>query len=120
MSSSKDAADSPHLNCGSIHAPDGEMALLNARDVFVRRPDCVSLWVAPAARVAEVTVDGLADLAPRMTTGGDHWFTKSLPKPPPRASTRMLARSLPIRPAVAFRKASEAYQGDVWVWLVVP
>ena len=44
----QDATDGPHQNCGSIHAPDGEMALLNARDVFVRRPPCVSLWVLPA------------------------------------------------------------------------
>ena len=35
-----------HHYAGGVHAPDSEVALLNARDVFVRRPECVSLWVA--------------------------------------------------------------------------
>lgn len=47
----QDSVDKPHLNCGTIHAPDAEMALFNARDVFVRRPECVSLWVVPAEEV---------------------------------------------------------------------
>lgn len=44
----QDAAEDPLLNCGSIHAADPELALMTARDVFVRRPACVSLWVVPA------------------------------------------------------------------------
>jgi ring-1,2-phenylacetyl-CoA epoxidase subunit PaaB len=43
----------PHVHAGSVHATDSEIALLNARDVFVRRPDCVSLWVVPASAVTE-------------------------------------------------------------------
>ncbi|MFZ0549146.1 MAG: hypothetical protein WAM60_27105 [Candidatus Promineifilaceae bacterium] len=38
----------PHQNVGSVHAPDIEMALQNARDVFVRRPQALNLWVVPA------------------------------------------------------------------------
>ena len=34
-----------HIHVGNVHAPDEEMALLSARDVFVRRFDCISLWV---------------------------------------------------------------------------
>jgi len=34
-----------HESVGTVHAPDHEMALMMARDVFVRRFDCVSLWV---------------------------------------------------------------------------
>jgi ring-1,2-phenylacetyl-CoA epoxidase subunit PaaB len=47
----QEAPDRPHRHAGSVHAPDAEMALLNARDVFVRRPECSSLWVAPAASI---------------------------------------------------------------------
>jgi ring-1,2-phenylacetyl-CoA epoxidase subunit PaaB len=43
----KERADLPHRNAGSVHAPDDEIALENARDVFVRRPTCLSLWVVP-------------------------------------------------------------------------
>jgi ring-1,2-phenylacetyl-CoA epoxidase subunit PaaB len=41
----------PHLDAGSVHAPDPEMALLNARDVFVRRPTCTSLWLVRAEAI---------------------------------------------------------------------
>jgi ring-1,2-phenylacetyl-CoA epoxidase subunit PaaB len=35
----------PAFYAGSVHAPDPEMALLNARDVFGRRDDHLCLWV---------------------------------------------------------------------------
>ncbi len=46
----------PFRNVGSVHAPDAEMALLNARDVFARRPACHSLWVVPAAAICARSV----------------------------------------------------------------
>ncbi len=52
----------PHQHAGSVHAPDPEMALLNARDVFVRRPECASLWVAPATAVRGGTAEELPQL----------------------------------------------------------
>lgn len=51
--------DRPHIIAGSVHAPDAEMALFNARDVFVRRPAVVSLWVAPADAVFSITAEQL-------------------------------------------------------------
>jgi ring-1,2-phenylacetyl-CoA epoxidase subunit PaaB len=50
----------PHQNAGSVHAPDAEMALQNARDVFVRRPSCASLWVAPAEAIFSRTAEEIA------------------------------------------------------------
>lgn len=49
----------PHQDVGSVHAPDVEMALLNARDVFVRRPHCISLWVVPAEEIFSKTQEEL-------------------------------------------------------------
>ncbi len=40
-----------HIHSESVHAPDAESALLNARDTYLRRVEGVSLWVAPAASV---------------------------------------------------------------------
>ncbi len=57
----QDRVGRPHRNTGSVHAPDSEMALLNARDVFVRRPNCVSLWVVPAEAVLAITLEELED-----------------------------------------------------------
>ena len=34
-----------HKHVGSLHAPDAEMAVNNARDVYTRRNEGVSIWV---------------------------------------------------------------------------
>jgi len=64
----------PHKNVGSVHAPDSEMALMNARDVFVRRPNCNSLWVVPADAILtrseeELRLTSLADQALETSEG---------------------------------------------------
>ena len=41
----------PHEHAGSVHAPDAELALQNARDVFARRGRLTSLWVVPSDRI---------------------------------------------------------------------
>ncbi len=33
-----------HKHVGSLHAPDAEMAIKNARDVYTRRNEGVSIW----------------------------------------------------------------------------
>jgi ring-1,2-phenylacetyl-CoA epoxidase subunit PaaB len=50
-----------HRNVGSVHAPDPEMAMQNARDVFVRRPACLSLWVVPAEDIHSKTTQELRE-----------------------------------------------------------
>ncbi len=40
-----------HQHVGSLHAPDAELALANARDVYTRRGEGASLWVVPASAV---------------------------------------------------------------------
>ncbi|QAY71385.1 1,2-phenylacetyl-CoA epoxidase subunit PaaB [Xylanimonas protaetiae] len=37
-----------HVHVGSLHAPDAELAVRNARDLYTRRREGVSIWVAPA------------------------------------------------------------------------
>ena len=41
-----------HKHVGSLHAPDAEMAIQNARDVYTRRQEGVSIWVVPADAIA--------------------------------------------------------------------
>jgi 1,2-phenylacetyl-CoA epoxidase PaaB subunit len=40
-----------HKHVGSLHAPDSEMAVRNARDVYTRRNEGVSIWVVKSAVV---------------------------------------------------------------------
>jgi ring-1,2-phenylacetyl-CoA epoxidase subunit PaaB len=56
----QDAPTQPHHNVGTVHAPDAEIALLNARDIFGRRPSCVSLWVVPEQVILSATAEELA------------------------------------------------------------
>ena len=46
-----------HVHAVSIHAADAEMALRNARDVYTRRQEGVSIWVVPAAEIAASSPD---------------------------------------------------------------
>ncbi|MFC3230525.1 1,2-phenylacetyl-CoA epoxidase subunit PaaB [Marinibaculum pumilum] len=40
-----------HKHVGSLHAADAEMAVENARDVYTRRGEGVSIWVVPSASI---------------------------------------------------------------------
>lgn len=51
----------PHEHAGSVHAEDSEMALQNARDVFARRGQVVSIWVV---RSTEIVASSPGDEGP--------------------------------------------------------
>jgi ring-1,2-phenylacetyl-CoA epoxidase subunit PaaB len=40
-----------HKHAGSLHASDPEMAIQNARDVYCRRNEGVSIWVVESAQI---------------------------------------------------------------------
>ena len=40
-----------HTHVGSLHAPDSALALHNARDLYTRRQEGVSIWVVPASAI---------------------------------------------------------------------
>jgi ring-1,2-phenylacetyl-CoA epoxidase subunit PaaB len=46
-----------HVHVGSLHAPDDEMALRNARDLYTRRNEGVSIWVVKASHIAASSPD---------------------------------------------------------------
>jgi ring-1,2-phenylacetyl-CoA epoxidase subunit PaaB len=41
-----------HRHVGSLHAPDADAAIKNARDVYTRRNEGVSIWVVEAINIA--------------------------------------------------------------------
>ena len=41
----------PHEHAGSVHAPDKELALQNARDVYSRRGKVVNIWVVRSDQI---------------------------------------------------------------------
>ncbi|MEY4902225.1 MAG: hypothetical protein RLZZ292_40 [Bacteroidota bacterium] len=40
-----------HKHVGSVHATDAAMALENARDVYTRRQEGISIWVVPSEAI---------------------------------------------------------------------
>jgi len=58
----------PHEHAGSLHAPDAELALQNARDTYSRRGEAVSIWVVPSSAI---TASSPEDAGPFFEPGND-------------------------------------------------
>jgi len=41
-----------HKHVGSLHASDAEMAMQNARDVYTRRSEGISIWVVESQHIS--------------------------------------------------------------------
>lgn len=46
-----------HNHVGSLHAPDAQLALRHARDLYTRRMEGVSIWVVPAEAITASSPD---------------------------------------------------------------
>lgn len=46
-----------HRHFGSLHAADKDMALKNARDVYTRRSEGISIWVVESVHIAASNPD---------------------------------------------------------------
>lgn len=46
-----------HKHVGSLHAADARMAIENARDVYTRRMEGVSIWVVPSSAITASSPD---------------------------------------------------------------
>lgn len=46
-----------HVHAGSLHAADAEMALGNARDLYTRRGEGVSIWVVASTHIRASSPD---------------------------------------------------------------
>lgn len=126
----QDAPGKPHQAVGSVHAPDAEMALLNARDVFARRPQAVSMWVVPATAIFSITAEELA-ANPNWQTAATpaedearpfHLFTKTSQR---RAMTFVThvgtVTAVSAQQALTTAVKSSQFDSDnVWVWWIVP
>jgi phenylacetate-CoA oxygenase PaaH subunit len=120
--------DQPHRNTGTIHAPDPEMALQNARDVFVRRPECCSLWVVPAAQIFAWStetppVDAAGPSETLEVTRAPEAYAIFQKQGQRQGETYVthVGQVMARTPAEAMRQAlAEFNTGSVFVWWVVP
>jgi ring-1,2-phenylacetyl-CoA epoxidase subunit PaaB len=123
----------PHQDVGSVHAPDTEMALYNARDVFVRRPECTSLWVVPAEAIFSRTAEELAREASEKKVASAHGIGMPAPSAEPEtysvfskvkpAGTQTLVGEVQaFSPPEALRQGIARFSGDTvpFAWWVFP
>ncbi len=105
--------DAAHQDVGSVHAPDAELALMNARDVFVRRPQCTSLWIVPVAAIFSRTRQeldaGSPPAEPQAEEKQDDYYVFAKYKP---AGTHLLAGEIAASsPVYALQKAHQQLHG---------
>jgi ring-1,2-phenylacetyl-CoA epoxidase subunit PaaB len=124
----------PHQDAGSVHASDAEMALLNARDVFARRPECVSMWVVPAEAIYFKTAEEIQNLSSAQDELLNNQLAIHTPQPAmpetyyvackyKHTGTQALVGSVEaVSPLLAMEKAIEKYAGKspALVWWVFP
>jgi ring-1,2-phenylacetyl-CoA epoxidase subunit PaaB len=123
--------DLPHRNAGSVHAPDAELALQNARDVFARRPSTVSLWVAPAEAIYSRTAEELEASQQELATAEANTDPGLAPKPylifhklSQRQAETFVSYAGQVEargPAEALAMAQQRFSSEpVFVWWVIP
>jgi ring-1,2-phenylacetyl-CoA epoxidase subunit PaaB len=118
----------PHRSVGTVHAPDSELALLNGRDLFVRRPNCSSLWVAPTSAVYAMTNEELGacpeshQLATKNTAPAEIYFV--FLKDSQRRAMSYVQHVGSVEassPTEAMQRAIKTYgSAQAYVWWVCP
>ena len=128
----QDSANKPHQMVGSVHAGDGETALLSARNVYGRRPKAVSMWVAPVDRSLTWTHEDVArhadlgiDLAHDVDSDDVEKRWQVFRKTGQRRAMTFVDHIGEVKSATAegaMRRAIAIYSDNkqTWVWMVVP
>ena len=93
-----------HRHVGSLHAPDAEMAIKNARDVYTRRNEGVSIWVVPSV---DITASSPSRQGPAVRAGQ----LQGLPPPdllrhPRRSGAHVMPSSRHERPTSRLARAA--------------
>jgi ring-1,2-phenylacetyl-CoA epoxidase subunit PaaB len=124
----QDKEGAPHQDVGSVHAPDPELALLNARDVFVRRPECINLWVVPVSAILTKTFQELQATDRESEAGrrGSGYSSEEeyqvFCKIRPAGTHTLVGQVLAVSPSMAMAVAVKRFSGKTvpFSWLVFP
>jgi len=113
------AEGAPVLHNGTVHAPDLEMALLNARDVFARRPEAVALWVVPAQAIYTQTREELATRQSVDQASREHADYYVFGKFEQQAQCRQIGEVSAGSPRAAMQAALTKYadRQPLWWWV---
>ncbi|UYN89411.1 MAG: hypothetical protein KIT08_09970 [Anaerolineales bacterium] len=116
----QEGPDQPVVHNGTVHAPDAELAMLNARDVFVRRPEAVALWVVPADAIFTQTQEELAKNELAGEASGYRVEYYVFGKFAQQAQCRQIGQVAASSPQTAVQAAIAAFpdQQPLWWWVL--
>jgi len=110
----------PWRHFGTVHAPDADMALLNARDVFARRPQALGMQVVPAEVIFSKTLEELENAS----WADDELIGESenyliFAKPFEQSPCEHVGQVKAVSPQRALKKALQTYsdQKALWWWV---
>ena len=110
------------IHNSTVHAPDAEIALLNARDVFARRPQAYAMWVVPNEAIftktrEEIENDGWGDMPDSQAPEDFHIFGKTTQQ----GQLQHLGTQAGATAEDALRQFVESYSGgEIWFWWSFP
>jgi ring-1,2-phenylacetyl-CoA epoxidase subunit PaaB len=111
----------PAFYAGSVHAPDSEMALLNARDVFGRRDEHNQLWVVPENQIFSRTLQELTTQPSADVSLSEEEAFIVFQKTSHKGTLFQIGEVQANHPQEAMGKALETYSNPkAIVWWVVP
>lgn len=115
----QEGPNDPIVHNGTVHAPDAELAMLNARDVFVRRPEAVQLWVVLADEIFTQTQEELSNAeSPDQATSGlvDYFVFGKFTQ---QAQCRQIGQVSAASPQAAVQTAIASFpdQQPLWWWV---
>lgn len=114
----------PHQDVGSVHATEADLALLNARDVFARRPACTSMWVVPVDTIFSKTAEELENWHPgsEIKIKGPLETYYIFNKDKSSGTQTLIGTIEAASPEMALAKAVNEFSGDrmPFAWWVVP
>ena len=112
--------DHPPVHAGSVHAADDELALLNARDVFARRPDCLGLWAFRSEMMTSLTSESPGSSKPMEARARGKEPYLVFGKPGHKGVHTFLGVAQASSAVGAFEEGRRTYGRGVVAWWVVP
>ena len=117
----KDNEKRPYQAVGSVHAGDPKHALLTARNIFVRRPAAVSLWVVREEAIAAATREELETEPHRTWDGPADTYHVGIKSSHKRSMTFVdLVGTVEAADATDAMRQARAMHPDALAWWVIP
>lgn len=111
----------PHQAVGSVHAGDPQHALVTARNIFVRRPAAVSLWVVREDDIQSMTQEEVRDHPDKALHGPAGVYHVGVKMSHKRSMTFVdLIGTVQAQDAADAMRQAREMQPEALTWWVVP